>query len=134
MSYNGAQLFELSKKVGRSWRTLQYWAAQGCDLNDPQLLQRFTAAAVGAVRNMLCCAWNNKEEESFRRLRTALQGGDQFEIDACQTYWLKVAETRRRLDVSIDLARRQAETRIPLHQAEDVVTYVSELLRRESPL
>jgi hypothetical protein len=115
VSYNGAQLFELPKKVGRSWRTLQYWAAQGCDLNDPQSLQRFlteknrkrsnvqkfreyrglaqslsprlliagilthlnrTAMVrqrlrVGAVRNMLCCAWNKKEEESFRRLKTA---------------------------------------------------------------
>jgi len=39
-----------------------------------------------------------QEEESFRRLQVALQGGDRFEIDACQTYWLKVAETLRRLD------------------------------------
>jgi hypothetical protein len=41
MPYSRAQLFELSKKVGRSWRTLQYWSAQGCDLNDPDSLQRF---------------------------------------------------------------------------------------------
>ena len=44
MSYSRAQLFELSKKVGRSWRTLQYWAAQGCDLNDPASLKAFLQA------------------------------------------------------------------------------------------
>jgi len=38
--YSRSQLFELSKKVGRSWRTLQYWAAQGCDLNDPAGVDR----------------------------------------------------------------------------------------------
>jgi hypothetical protein len=43
MPYSRPQLFELSKKVGRSWRTLQYWAAQGCDLNDPESLERFLA-------------------------------------------------------------------------------------------
>jgi hypothetical protein len=41
-----------------------------------------------------------------RRLQAALQTGDRFEIDACQTYWLKVAKTLRRLEVSIDLAIR----------------------------
>jgi hypothetical protein len=71
----------------------------------------------------------HQEEESFRRLQSALQGGDRFEIDACQTYWLKVAETLRRSDASIDLARRQAETQIPLRQAEDVATAISEWLR-----
>jgi hypothetical protein len=44
VSYSRAQLFELSKKVGRSWRTLQYWAAQGCDLNDPASLEAFLQA------------------------------------------------------------------------------------------
>jgi hypothetical protein len=172
MPYTRPQLFELSKKVGRSWRTLQYWAAQGCDLNDPQSLERFLAeknrkrtnvqkfrerrgiaqgasagaqsrdsgafepqgngdSAVAGRRGAqhALARLEQQEEESFRRLQTALQGGDRFEIDACQTYWLKVAETLRRLDVSIDLARRQAETQISLRQAEDVVTYVAEWLR-----
>jgi hypothetical protein len=44
MPYSRPQLFELSKKVGRSWRTLQYWAAQGCDLNDPASLEAFLQA------------------------------------------------------------------------------------------
>jgi len=38
-----------------------------------------------------------EEQEAFIRLQTALQGSDRFQIDACQTYWLKVAETLRRV-------------------------------------
>ena len=44
MPYSRPQLFELSKKVGRSWRTLQYWAAQGCNLNDPESVKAFLEA------------------------------------------------------------------------------------------
>ena len=149
MPYSRTQLSELSRKVGRSWRTLQYWASQGCDLNDPESLQRFleeknrkrtdaqkfrerrgiaqgasagvqlqeseprgngdSAAAGRRGAQHALARLEQQEEESFRRLQTALQGGDRFEIDACQTYWLKVAETLRRSDASIDLARRQAE-------------------------
>jgi hypothetical protein len=42
--YSRAQLSELSKKVDRSWRTLQYWASQGCNLNDPASLEAFLQA------------------------------------------------------------------------------------------
>src|SRR5690348_8839297 len=44
MPYSRPQLFELSKKIGRSWRTLQYWAAQGCNLNDPKSVKAFLMA------------------------------------------------------------------------------------------
>ena len=70
-----------------------------------------------------------EEQDAFVRLQTALQGTDRFQIDACQTYWLKVAETLRRSDASIDLARRQAEVQVPLRQAEDAVLFVAEWLR-----
>src|SRR5262245_33927440 len=165
MPYSRAQLFELSKKVGRSWRTLQYWASQGCDLNDPESLGRFLEEKNrkrtnvqkfrerrGIVRDISPTAQHQdsgrfepqgngdsaatgrrgaqhtlarlerEEQEAFVRLQTALQGTDRFQIDACQTYWLKVAETLRRSDASIDLVRRQTEVQIPLRQAEDVAT------------
>jgi hypothetical protein len=70
-----------------------------------------------------------EESEAFSRLQSALQGGDRFQIDACQTYWLKVAETLRRSDASIDLARRQAEVQVPLKTAENAVLYCAEWLR-----
>jgi hypothetical protein len=170
--YSRSQLFELSKKVGRSWRTLQYWAAQGCDLNDRESLERFleeknrkrtnvqkakerrgiaqnsspmaqrrdsaalepqgngeTAAAGRRGAQHALARLEQQEEESFRRLQRALQGGDRFEIDACQTYWLKVAETLRRSDASIDLARRQAEVQIPLKAAQDAVLFAAEWMR-----
>ena len=129
MPYSRPQLFELSKKVGRSWRTLQYWASQGCDLNDPESLQRFQAeknrkrtnvqkfrerrgiaqgASAGAQlresgtfepqangdsvatgrrgAQHTLARLEQQEQESFCRLQRALQTGDRFEIDACQTY------------------------------------------------
>jgi hypothetical protein len=44
MSYSRAQLAEFSKTVGRNWRTLQRWAAEGCRLEDPQSLKAFLTA------------------------------------------------------------------------------------------
>jgi hypothetical protein len=44
MSYSRAQLAEFSKSVGRNWRTLQRWAAEGCRLEDPQSLKSFLTA------------------------------------------------------------------------------------------
>jgi hypothetical protein len=44
MPYSRPQLFGLSKKVDRSLRTLQYFAAQGCNLNDPASLEAFLQA------------------------------------------------------------------------------------------
>src|SRR5262249_34572305 len=128
MPYSRPQLFELSKKVGRSWRTLQYWASQGCDLKDPESLQRFLAeknrkrtnvqkfrerrgiaqgasataqlrqsgtfeprsngdSAVAGRRGAqhTLSRLEQQEAEAFERLQTALQDGDRFQIDACQT-------------------------------------------------
>src|SRR5215471_18778098 len=66
MPYSRPQLFELSKKVGRSWRTLQYWASQGCDLNDPQSLQRFLEGKNRKRTNV----------QKFRERRGLAQGGN----------------------------------------------------------
>jgi hypothetical protein len=131
MSYSSPQLFELSKKVARPWRTPQYWAGQGCGLNDPESLKRFLAeknrkqptsksfvnaagcpglspaarvqepgafgpqgnaqaAALGRGRRAMGSgAVGTTTGRMFRWLQSASQGGDRFEVDACQTYWLK---------------------------------------------
>src|SRR5262249_32991502 len=70
-----------------------------------------------------------EEEEGHRRLQQALESGDQFAIDACQTYWLRVAEVLRRLDRELELSRRSEEEQIPLKTAQDAVTFVNEWLR-----
>jgi hypothetical protein len=68
-----------------------------------------------------------QEEES--RLQVALERGDALAIEAAQSFWLQCSEVLRRLDLAVEVARRQEETQIPLRQAEDVVTYVTEWLR-----
>jgi hypothetical protein len=44
MPYGRAQLAEISKTVGRNWRTLQRLTAEGCRLEDPQSLKAFLTA------------------------------------------------------------------------------------------
>jgi hypothetical protein len=42
-----------------------------------------------------------------------LKAGDVDQIAACQDFWLKCSETLRRLDLAVEVARRQEETQIP---------------------
>jgi len=44
MQYGRVQLAEISKTVGRNWRTLQRFTAEGCRLEDPQSLKAFLTA------------------------------------------------------------------------------------------
>jgi hypothetical protein len=50
-----------------------------------------------------------QEEEAHRRLQAALERGNPIEIDAAQSFWLRVAETLRRLDAGLELGRRSLE-------------------------
>ena len=45
MPYSRAELAEHSRKIGRGWRTLQRWVARGCDLRNPESVQKFLAEA-----------------------------------------------------------------------------------------
>jgi hypothetical protein len=69
------------------------------------------------------------EEEAYRRLQVALERGDQFQIQAAQEFWLRCSETLRRLDISIELARRDAEEMVPKRLACDVAVAISDWLR-----
>jgi hypothetical protein len=44
MPYSRAELGEISKSVGRNWRTLQRWARAGCDLRSSESLNAFLTA------------------------------------------------------------------------------------------
>jgi hypothetical protein len=70
-----------------------------------------------------------QEEEGYRRLEAALTSGNAVAIDSAQTYWLRVAETLRRLDRELEFSRRSEEQMISLKTAQDAVTFVSEWLR-----
>jgi hypothetical protein len=48
-------------------------------------------------------------------------GGNPIEIQACQDFWLKCSETLRRLDLAVEVARRNEEVQIPLREAESII-------------
>ena len=69
------------------------------------------------------------EERAHARLEAALARGDAVQIQACQDFWLKYSETLRRLDLAVEVARRQEETQIPLRVAADSMTFAAEWMR-----
>jgi len=40
-SYSNAELRDLASKLGKSLRTLRYWAAQNCDLENEESVRQF---------------------------------------------------------------------------------------------
>jgi hypothetical protein len=70
-----------------------------------------------------------EEAEAHRRLQLALQRGDPVEIESAQQFWVRCVESLRKLDLSIELARRDAEQQVPLRQASDVALFISDWLR-----
>jgi len=69
------------------------------------------------------------EEEAHRRLQAALLCGDPVQVAACQDFWLKCSETLRRLDLAVEIARRQEETQISLKTAEETIVAATEWMR-----
>jgi hypothetical protein len=69
------------------------------------------------------------EEEAHRRLQAALERGNALEIEAAQSFWLRVAETLRRLDAGLELGRRGLEEQVPKKLACDVAVAISDWLR-----
>jgi hypothetical protein len=69
------------------------------------------------------------EERAHARLEAALARGEPVQIAACQDFWLKCSETLRRLDLAVELARRDAEEQVPKRLACDVALYISDWLR-----
>ena len=52
-----------------------------------------------------------QEETAYRRLQVALEGGDRFQVQAAQDFWLKCSETLRRLDLAVEVARAARKPR-----------------------
>jgi hypothetical protein len=69
------------------------------------------------------------EAVAHRRLQLALERGIPVEIQAAQDFWLKCSETLRRLDLAVELARRQEESQVPLRVAQDAMTAAAEWMR-----
>jgi hypothetical protein len=69
------------------------------------------------------------ELQAYRRLQATLEHGDQFQISAAEDFWLKCSEALRRLDLAVELARRDAEEMVPKRLACDVALAIADWLR-----
>jgi hypothetical protein len=58
------------------------------------------------------------EERAFARLERAIESGNPFQVKAAQEFYLRASEVLRRLDLSIEIERRNAVELIPQKQAE----------------
>jgi hypothetical protein len=70
-----------------------------------------------------------QEASAYSRLDAALARGNPVEIDAAQSYWLRVAETLRRLDAGLELGRWSAEQQVSKRLASDVTLAIADWLR-----
>jgi hypothetical protein len=62
-------------------------------------------------------------------MQAALERGNPLEVQAAQEFWLKCSETLRRLDLAVEVARRDAEEQIPKRLAQDVALHIADWLR-----
>jgi hypothetical protein len=69
------------------------------------------------------------EERAHARLLTAMEKGNPFQIQELQDFWLKCSETLRKLDLAVEMARRDAEEQVPKKLAQQISLYISEWLR-----
>ena len=59
----------------------------------------------------------------------AIENGEPLRIKAAQEFYLRASETLRRLDLAVEIERRNAVELIPQKQAEAVSLHVAEWLR-----
>jgi hypothetical protein len=69
------------------------------------------------------------EERAHARLLVAMERGSLYQIEACQEFWLKCSETLRKLNLAVEMARRDAEEQVPKKLAEAISLNISEWLR-----
>jgi hypothetical protein len=69
------------------------------------------------------------EERAHARLLTAMEKGNPFQIQELQDFWLKCSETLRKLDLAVEMARRDAEEQVPKKLAEQISLHIAEWIR-----
>jgi hypothetical protein len=69
------------------------------------------------------------EVQAHTRLLQAIESGDPLRIKAAGEFYLRTNEVLRRLDLSIEIERRNAVELIPQKQVEAVALYIAEWLR-----
>jgi hypothetical protein len=84
----------------------------------PPLGRRGAAAALRRLEET--------EERAHARLLTAMERGNPVQIEALQDFWLKCSEALRKLDLAIEMARRDAEEQVPKKLAQDISLFIAE--------
>jgi hypothetical protein len=87
----------------------------------PPLGRRGAAAALERL--------GEAEERAHARMLVAMERGSLYQIEALQDFWLKCSETLRKLDLAVEMARRDAEEQVPKKLAESIALNISEWLR-----
>ena len=87
----------------------------------PPLGRRGAAAALERLEET--------EERAHARLLAAMQRGNASQVQDFQDFWLKCSETLRKLDLAVEMARRDAEEQVPKRLAEELSLYIAEWLR-----
>jgi hypothetical protein len=87
----------------------------------PPLGRRGAAAALERLEET--------EERAHARLLAAMQRGNASEVQDLQDFWLKCSETLRKLDLAVEMARRDAEEQVPKKRAQDISLFIGEWLR-----
>jgi len=87
----------------------------------PPLGRRGAAAALERLEET--------EERAHARLLAAMQRGNASEVQDLQDFWLKCSETLRKLDLAVEMARRDAEEQVPKKLAQDISLFTAEWLR-----
>src|SRR6516164_6656109 len=70
-----------------------------------------------------------EEAQSHAGLQQALASGNQFEIEQAQMFWVRCVESLRKLDLSVELGRRDLEEMVPKRLACEIAAYISDWLR-----
>lgn len=103
------------------------------DIGPPVLEPDLNAIELGPIGKRGAAAalarLEQTEERAFARLSRAIEAGNQFQIKAAQEFYLRCSETLRRLDLAIEVERRNAFELIPQKQTEAFSLYVAEWLR-----
>jgi DNA-binding transcriptional MerR regulator len=166
---------EVASRLGKSPRTIRYWIAEGCDIDNKESLREFAEAKqrrktnIERSRERLSaisgCYGNGSltssrparpgldrllgdlpppcrrgaaaalerleetEERAHARLLKAMERGNPVVVREQQEFWLKCSETLRRLDLAVELARRNAEEQVPKRVAQETTLVVAEWLR-----
>jgi hypothetical protein len=111
-----AEEFEKLAKFASSSET---WVRIPADLADRNYRGPYVVSLGGRRPAAALERLEASEEEAHRRLERAQTGGNPA-IREAQEFWLKCSETLRRLDLAVEIARRQEKSQIPLRTATDV--------------